>query len=114
VVARADLLCMDGPRITPEIVAGLELARRHFADLIDARSPRCRVGATDGLHEVGPRCECCGAGISDSTIKDAIAPWFQTWALFPFDTALRAIKGEASEGELSYLRAVSEGVAAGM
>jgi hypothetical protein len=101
-------------RITAEIVAGLELARAKLDDLIDADSGRCRVGAPDGLPEFGPRCECCGAGVSDSTIKDAIRAYLQMWTFFPFDAALQAIRGEASEGELSYLSAVREGTAAGM
>ena len=101
-------------QITLEIVAGLELARTKLDELIDADSERCRLGALDGLPELGPRCECCGAGVSDSTIKDAIRAYLQMWAFFPFDTALQAIKGEASEGELSYLSAVREGTAAGL
>jgi hypothetical protein len=104
---------MSGLHIDAETVAGLELARRHVAALADPGADECRVGAADGLLELGPRCECCGAGISDATIKDAIRAYVQLWALFPFDTALAAIKGEATEGERSYLASGASGVAAG-
>jgi hypothetical protein len=103
---------MDNLRIDEEILAGLELARQSIVALT-AADAEGRVGATDGLMELGPRCECCGAGVSDHTIKDAIRAQVQLWALFPFDTALAAIKGEETEGERSYLEAVSRGVAAG-
>jgi hypothetical protein len=101
-------------QITPEIIAGLELARKKLADLSDPSSDRCHVGATDGLHEFGPRCECCGAGISDATIKDAVRQYLEMWTLFPFDAALAAINEEATTGELSYLAAVEAGTAAFM
>jgi hypothetical protein len=88
------------------ILAGLEKARETLAALIDESSETCRVGAADGLHETGPRCECCGAGISDATVKDAIRTYVQMWALFPFDVALAAARGEATEGELAYLQSI--------
>ncbi len=95
------------------IVAGLELARANLAALVDPDAGRCRVGATDGLVETGPRCECCGAGISDGTIKEAVRTYVQMWTLFPFDVALAALKGEATEGERSYLESVARGLTAG-
>jgi hypothetical protein len=97
-------------RIDASILAGLELARDQLAALIE-HSERCRVGAHPGLPELGPRCEC-GKGLSDETIKDAIRPFMETWALFPFDIALAAIRGQAEEGELEYLDAVAKGSAA--
>jgi hypothetical protein len=100
-------------RIDPEIVAGLELARVSLAALIDPEAEGCRVGAADGLVEHGPRCGCCGAGISDATVKDAVRAYVHTWALFPFDIALAAIRGEETAGERSYLGSVARGAAAG-
>jgi hypothetical protein len=97
-------------QIDSSILAGLELARDQLAALIE-QSERCRVGAHPGLPEFGPRCEC-GKGLSDETIKDAIRPFMETWALFPFDIALAAIRGQADEGERSYLEAVAKGAAA--
>lgn len=96
-----------------EAVAGLELARENLAALIDPDSAQCRVGTADGLMELGPRCECCGAGISDQTIKDAIRAYVQMWTLFPFDVALASIKGEATDGERSYPESVAHGTVAG-
>jgi hypothetical protein len=98
--------------VDAHVVAGLELAREKLAALVDPDSEDCRVGATDGLIETGPRCECCGAGIPDQTIKDAIRAYLQLWALFPFDTALARIKGEATDGERAYLEAVAAGLSA--
>jgi hypothetical protein len=99
--------------IDAETLAGLELARQNLVALTDPGSDRCRVGATDGLPELGPRCDCCGAGISDSTVKDAIRGYLQMWTLFPFDIALAAIKGTATEGERSYLESIARGALAG-
>jgi hypothetical protein len=105
----ADTSHMADLQIDSNILAGLELARDQLAALIE-RSERCRVGAHPGLPEFGPRCEC-GKGLSDETIKDAIRPFMATWALFPFDTALAAIRGQAHEGERAYLEAVAKGTA---
>jgi hypothetical protein len=93
-------------------VAGLELARENLAALVDTSS-LVRVGAADGVTELGPRCECCGAGVSDHVIKDAVRAYVQMWTLFPFDVALAALRGEATEGERSYLESVAHGAAAG-
>jgi hypothetical protein len=99
-------------QIDSEIVAALELARDQIAALIDAGSG-CIVGAADGLPELGPHCGHCGSGVPDAAIKDAIRPFVEAWALFPFDAALAAIHGRESVGERSYLGAVARGVAAG-
>jgi hypothetical protein len=105
---------MAEPAVNPDVLAGLALAREKLQELVDtSSSSRARLGAKDGQHELGPHCECCGAGISDWVIKDAVRLYLQMWVLFPFDTALQAAKGAATEGERSYLRAVSLGVAAG-
>ncbi|HKP19055.1 MAG TPA: hypothetical protein VJT84_11285 [Gaiellaceae bacterium] len=98
--------------VDAHVVATLELAREKLAALLDPYAEDCRVGATDGLSESGPRCECCGAGISDHTIKDAIRAYVQLWTVFPFDTALARIKGEATDGERAYLEAVAAGLSA--
>ena len=103
---------VDVESVDAGIVAGLEKARASLAALIDADSGACRVGATDGLVETGPRCECCGAGVSDHVVKDAIRTYVQMWTLFPFDIALAAARGEATEGELAYLQSLSQEVAA--
>jgi hypothetical protein len=104
---------MRNLQIDSEIVASLELARESLVALTDPHAERCQVGATDGLMETGPRCECCGAGISDHIIKDAVKAYVQMWTLFPFDIALASIKGEATDGERSYLGSVSRGLVAG-
>jgi hypothetical protein len=99
-------------QIDDQILASLRLARDQLAAMIE-ESDRCRLGADSGLPAgLGPSCEHCGHALGDTTIKDAIRPFLETWALFPFDVALAAIRGEARPGDRTYLAAVAAGEAA--